>query len=181
MIFPGLLALALVAPPPLHDWFPHPPLPTELLVLPFEGDPRRGMLLESLAGLCARHALDHGPGPLVWEYLGHTDYLRWYLAFVAAHHPKLRPMTLDLALRDLVARGIVKGYLLYRYDASDRPLHSTGRHDESANVATSLAGLLGGAVVSEDLEPLAKAAGLKLLADCRPRAPATRRPATRAR
>jgi hypothetical protein len=161
------LQLLLSEPVPLHEWLPHPPPPTELLVVPFEGDTRRGLLLESLAGLAERHALDHGPGTMLWEKLDNTDYARWLQAFRAAHQPKCTDVTLEAALRELVALGMVKGYLLYHFDGSNRPLHTLGPHDESANVATSLAGVLGGVAVAEELEPMAQAAGLKLLVDCR--------------
>jgi hypothetical protein len=166
---PALLALHLLlaGPPTLHDWFPHPPVPTELLLVPFEGDPRRGLLLESLAGLAAADALAHGPGAMIWEDTDHSDYRRLRDAFCQRHQPKLTRTTLEGALKLLAASGAVKGYLLARFEASDRPLHSLGPHDESVNVATSLAGPLGGVVVTEETEGLAQAAGLARLLDCR--------------
>jgi len=163
----AVLCLGASAPDALHDWFPHPPVPTKLLVVPFEGDARRGMLLESLAGLAAAYCNEHGPGTLVWEDLDHSDYRRWRDELVAAHNTEVARMTLEDALRGLCARGVVGGYLLYRYDSGDRALFTPGECDESANVATSLAGLLGGVVVAEDLEPVAKERGLSLLLDCR--------------
>ena len=163
----ALLCLAVPAPHALHDWFSRPPVPNRLLVVPFEGDAQRGMLLESLAGLAAAHCNEHGPGTLVWEDLDHADYRRWRDELVAAHGVESTRTTLEGALRDLCAKGVVDGYLLYRYDSGDRALFTPGECDESANVATALAGVLGGVVVSEDLEPLAKDCGLRLFLDCR--------------
>ncbi len=65
-------------------------------------------------------------------------------------------------------QGIIKGYILYRRDQSkgenntDRPGMNC-----TVNVATSLAGLLDGIIVDEELEKDAKARGLKLLLDVR--------------
>ena len=59
-------------------------------------------------------------------------------------------------------RGIIKGYILYRLDKS--PGGSNAYRpgmDCSVNVATSLAGLLDGIIVDEELENEAKRHGLK--------------------
>lgn len=163
-----MLPLLLLAPPAPHPWFPRPPLPDELIIVPFQGDAQRGLLLESLAGVAARAALDAGHGPLVWEYHDHSDYRALLTAFAAAHPLQRMPLDLEAATAELAQRGIVRGYLLCRYEDSKRPWHELGPHDESVNVATSLAGLMRGVVVTEALEPIAQAAGLRRLADCRP-------------
>ena len=65
-------------------------------------------------------------------------------------------------------QGLVKGYILYRSDQSKGENHTDRLGmDCSANVATSLAGILDGIIVDETLEPEAKAHGLKLLLDVR--------------
>ncbi len=128
------------------------------------------MMVQSVAGLAAK-AVNEGRGDeLVWVNNGDGDLEKWYARLLAR-----RP---DLAIPgsyepwDLVdryaRRGIIKGYILYRGDQS-KGENNTGRlgMNYSVNVATSLAGLLDGIIVDEDLESMAKARGLKLLLDAR--------------
>jgi hypothetical protein len=66
------------------------------------------------------------------------------------------------------SQGIIKGYILFRSDRSpgDINAHRPGM-DCSVNIATSLAGVLNGIIVAEELQDEAKAHGLKLLLDVR--------------
>jgi hypothetical protein len=67
----------------------------------------------------------------------------------------------------MLAAGIIRGYLLYRLEKSDRPLHAAGNVDASANVACSLAAFEEGLVVSERLASRVEKLGLKQLRDVR--------------
>ncbi len=128
------------------------------------------MMVQSVAGLAAQ-AVNEGRGDeMVWVNNGDGDLEKWY-ARLLARHP-------DLATSgafepwDLVDRyakqGIIKGYILYRRDKSKGETNTYRSDiDCSVNVATSLAGLLGGIIVDEGLEHDAKAHGLKLLVDVR--------------
>jgi len=128
------------------------------------------MMVQSVAGLAAE-AVNEGRGDeLVWVDNGGGDLEKWY-ARLFARHPELATPG-AFAPWELVDRytkeGIIKGYILYRRDQSmgrnntDRPGMNC-----TVNVATSLAGLLDGIIVDEELEPAAKAHGLKLLLDVR--------------
>lgn len=128
------------------------------------------MLLQSVAGLAAK-AVNEGRGnELVWVDNGGGDLEKWFDRLMAQHPDLARPGT--FAPWDLVDKytkqGIIKGYILYRSDRSEGENH-THRPDLncSVNVATSLAGLLDAVIVDEELEPAAKAHGLKLLLDVR--------------
>lgn len=126
------------------------------------------MMVQSVAGLAAK-AVNEGRGSeMVWVDNGNVDDERW-LARLLAGHPDLgKPGTFaPWELADRYARqGIVKGYILYRRDPTANSVRPAGLNC-SVNVATSLAGLLDGIIVDEDLEPAAKAHGLKLLLDVR--------------
>jgi len=128
------------------------------------------MMVQSVAGLAAK-AVNEGHGDeLVWVANGGGDLEKWYVRLLAGHPELATPGA--FAPWELVDRytkqGIIKGYILYRHDQSggenntDRPGMNC-----SVNVATSLAGLLDGIIVDEELEPAAKAHGLKLLLDVR--------------
>ncbi|WP_165249311.1 GxGYxYP domain-containing protein [Paludisphaera soli] len=128
------------------------------------------MLMQSAAGLAAA-AVDEGRGDeLIWVATGDDDVEALYARTLnrlpsVAFRGVFEPWDLVERLR---ARGIVRGYILYRRDDSPGPIN--GRRpgaDLSVNVATSLAGLLGGVLVDEELEPEARARGLALLADAR--------------
>ncbi len=128
------------------------------------------MMVQSVAGLAAK-AVNEGKGDeLVWVGNGDGDLERWYIRLLAQHPGIAKPGELrpwDLVDR-FAKRGIIKGYILYRADTSpgdnnsDRP-----GMDCSVNVATSMAGLLNGIIVDEQLERKARSHGLKLLLDVR--------------
>ncbi len=128
------------------------------------------MMVQSVAGLAAK-AVNEGQGhELVWVNTGNVDLEAWYARWLATHSNLKQPGTFrpwELVDR-YVARGIIKGYILYRLDQSpgESNAYRPGM-DCSVNVATSLAGLLGGVIVDEQLEKEAKAHGLKLLLDAR--------------
>ncbi len=128
------------------------------------------MMVQSVAGLAAK-AVNEGRGDeLVWVNNGNGDLEKWYARLLASHPDLATPGAFEpWELVDRYAQQrILKGYILYRSDKSkgennaDRPGMNC-----SVNVATSLAGVLDGIIVDEELEPAAKAHGLKLLLDVR--------------
>ena len=128
------------------------------------------MMVQSVAGLAAQ-AVNEGRGEeLVWINDGNADLEDWYARLLVTH-PELRtPGTVgpwELVDR-YTKQGIIKGYILYRLDQSkgESNAYRPGM-DCSVNVATSLAGVLGGIIVDEALQDEAKARGLKLLLDVR--------------
>lgn len=127
-------------------------------------------LAQSLAGLAAK-AVNEGRGDeLVWMETGRGSLSEWFERWRKTHSmvAVAEPIpTWDLA-EQMAKAGIVKGYILFKTDASKGELndHRAGM-DLSANVATSLAGILDGAIVDESAEAEAKARGLKLLLDAR--------------
>jgi len=128
------------------------------------------MMVQSLAGLAAKAVNESRGDELIWVNNGDGDLEKWYARLLAAHPGLATPGTYepwDLVDR-YTRRGVIKGYILYRGDKSkgennaDRPGMNC-----SVNIATSLAGLLDGIIVDEDLEKEAKTHGLKLLLDVR--------------
>ena len=128
------------------------------------------MMLQSVAGLAAK-AVNEGRGAeMVWVDTGNIDTEDWFARWAAARPDLTRPGDFEpWALVDRFAsRNIIKGYILYRLDQS-RGEHNSYRPgmDCSVNVATSVAGLLDGIIVDEELEGKAREHGLKLLLDTR--------------
>jgi hypothetical protein len=128
------------------------------------------MLVQSVAGLAAK-AVNEGHGnELVWVNNGGGDLEKWYDRLIASHPHLATPGALDpWELVDHFAKqGIIKGYILYRRDQSKGEGNSWRPGiNRSVNVATSLAGLLDGILVDEQLESEAKAHRLELLFDAR--------------
>lgn len=132
------------------------------------------MLLQSISGLAAL-AVNEGRGDeMVWLGSSAANMEEWY-ARLLRQHPQCEARGTfgpwELVDR-YVQRGIIKGYILYKYDVTppkdkNKPDKESEGTDRSVNVATSLAGLLGGIIIDEALEPQAKARGLKLLMDVR--------------
>jgi hypothetical protein len=128
------------------------------------------MTLQSVAGLAAK-AVNEGLGDeMVWVESGNVDGEDWF-ARLLKRHPQVEMRGVfdfwDLVDR-FTKRGIIKGYILYRFDRSKGKLndHRVGM-DCSVNVATSLAGILDGIMVDESLQPQAEKHGLKMLMDVR--------------
>jgi hypothetical protein len=127
------------------------------------------MILESAAGLAARQVLQGRGEALIYEDVQNDGYQRWFAEYLSAHNPKVRRMSLDEMLGELKEQNIARGYILYRFERSSRPLHSAGKLDESANVATSLAASLKSLVVSDRLIERVEKSGFKPLLDARNR------------
>src|SRR5262249_51260383 len=140
-----------------------------LWVVPFVSDVEEGMILESAAGLAARQVLQGKWDTLIYEDVQNEGYQHWFADYLQANKPTAQRMSLQEVILHLQKQGVAQGYILFRFEKSTRPLHSAGKIDESANVATSLAPSLKGLVVSERLIEQVEKAGLKRLLDARNR------------
>jgi hypothetical protein len=152
-----------------YRWFPQFPAPRELWVVPFAEDVEEGMVLESAAGLAALKALRGNWDTLIYEDVQNDGYQRWFAEYCQAHRPRLTHLSLDEAVARLQRAEVVRGYILFRFEQSARPLHSAGKLDESANVATALASAQNGLAVSERLAGRMEKLGLRRLLDVRKR------------
>jgi hypothetical protein len=128
------------------------------------------MMVQSLAGLAAQ-AVNEGRGDeLIYVNLwDNADYNLWRTRVLESTGIEDRGVSNPWKLvESCAAQGIVGGYILYSWDFSEGDI-TTRREgsDESCNVATSLAGLFGGIIVSEGQEAQAKELGLKCLMDAR--------------
>ncbi|QHI69930.1 GxGYxYP domain-containing protein [Tichowtungia aerotolerans] len=128
------------------------------------------MMVQSLAGLAAQAVNDGRGDEMVYVNLwDNTDYNLWRTRVLEYPGIEDRGVSKPWKLVERYARlGIVKGYILYSWDFSEGDITTRrDNSDESCNVATTLAGLLGGIIVSEGQEAQAKAFGLTCLADVR--------------
>jgi hypothetical protein len=129
------------------------------------------MLVQAVAGLAAQDVNAGRSHELVWAVSDNPSVERWGGIFLK-QHPTIR-VRATLGIWDLIdeyARSEkVKGYILYRRDGSQADPGQKYRPgmDPSVNVATSLAGILHGVIVGEELEAEAKRHGLSLLMDVR--------------
>jgi hypothetical protein len=128
------------------------------------------ILAQSLAGLTALAVNEGRLDELVYILEeGNSHYELWRSRLLARTGIEDRGKTNLWALIERYkGKGVCDGYILYHADRSAGDAHTCRPgSDESVNVATTAAGLLRGLVVSEALEPAAKAAGLKCLLDVR--------------
>lgn len=159
---------AMAASPALHRYWPRYPRPATVATVSGIPDRATGTVVQTLAGLVARAELAGKCRELVWYPVDHPSYKQWLGEMVSRTHARLLP---PVPTWRLVARyrkqGLVKGYILYHYDDSDRGFHQAGKVDASANVATSLCASMGAIAVADALESEARAAGLTRLMDAR--------------
>jgi hypothetical protein len=120
------------------------------------------MMVQSAAGLSAAAVKRGDFDEMVWITSNNPNHaLAWQCLnkrLDLEDRGELQPWELVRHLKDA---GIVKGYVLYESPRRGR------RSSESANVATSVAGLLSGVIVDERLEVRVKELGLPLLLDAR--------------
>lgn len=169
-----LAAISFLAPPApvaakapaLHRYWPLYPRPKTLVVIRDAPNREAGMVLQTLAGLVAREAA-RGGSEMIWYDLDHPAYQLWRREMLKRTGAKAVTLPLWKAVSRARARGVVRGYILFRYDASDRTFHQPGELDASANVATSLCASLGAVAVPEGLEEEARTQGLERLLDAR--------------
>jgi len=159
---------------PVRYW---PSFPKPELLLQSESlngmPPEQGILLETLSGLVARRAQETGRGEFIWTGLtANPSYDEWFRRMVERTGARVDPKIYSVweLLKRYQEAGVVKGYLLYRYDRTAREWHGStvpAILDPSANVATSLAGLWEAVAVEETLEETVRGLGLPQLADVR--------------
>ncbi|HQL95494.1 MAG TPA: GxGYxYP family putative glycoside hydrolase, partial [Candidatus Hydrogenedentes bacterium] len=129
--------------------------------------------LQSLSGLMALEVRERGGDTYLWvDEPGNTSWARW-----RDETPRLAGMArADVSdpwalVREQADRGVVKGYILYRADASERGMYEAppgkGAYNASVNVATSLAAELGALIVDGRAEAKFKELGLPCLLDAR--------------
>jgi len=154
-----------------NRWWPVQKLPASVVRTRERGFPNpQEVLACSVSGLAAK-AVNQGTGDeMVWMSSGNVDYEAWYEAWVKKN-PSVKVHG-EFKLWELVdrysGRGLIKGYVLYTQDKSAGQIndHRKGMN-QSVNIATSLAGLLDGIVVEENLEDEVRKHGLTLLMDAR--------------
>jgi prepilin-type N-terminal cleavage/methylation domain-containing protein len=154
---------------PLYHWFPQFPAPRELWIVPYAGEVLEGRILESVSGLAALGLRRGNGSALVYEDMPHEGYQRWLEEYCRTNSPKVTHLSLDDVVARLFKAKLVRGYLLFRFEQSERPLHSAGKLDESANVATALSAAYHALVVPEQLAARVQKLGLKQLLDVRER------------
>lgn len=154
---------------PLHRWFPQIRTPRRLWIIPTAWDVQEAMILESASGLAALAVQKGHWDTLIYEEDPSDGYQRWFKEYCKTNSPELTKLTLDEAVTRLAEAKLALGFILYRYEQSNRPLHSEGKLDESVNVATSLAATQRGLTVSEQLAARIEKLGLKQLLDVRER------------
>ncbi|MFO1501776.1 MAG: GxGYxYP family putative glycoside hydrolase [Verrucomicrobiota bacterium] len=170
-----LSSVALRAEKNEDRWWPRQALPRAFVRVsnPPSAPPTNAalqMMVQSLAGLAAKAVNEGRSHELVWVDTGNPNLEEWLGRWREAQtqvkdEGSLRPWQLVKRYTD---QGIVNGYILFRLDRSGGELnaHREGM-DCSVNIATSMAGLLNGVIVAEELEEEAKAHGLRLLLDAR--------------
>ena len=175
LVLAWLVTMSVFAGPTEDRWWPVQALPKSVVrTVSEESSPERrlayDMMVQSVAGLAAK-AVNEGKGSeMVWVNNGNVDLENWY-ARLLAQHPEVKESGLVKPwplVERYAKQGIIKGYILCQRDQSkgENNAYRPGMNC-SVNVATSLAGLLDGIIVDEELANEAKAHGLTLLLDVR--------------
>lgn len=155
-------------------WWPVQAMPKSIVRVDQEDAARHAeatvMMAQSVAGLAAKAVNDGQAHEMVWAVSGNRIVEHWF-SLALKRHPDLqvrRAATIWQVVDQYAKMGIIKGYILYKADASKAPHNERyGQADCSVNVATSLAALFNGILVEEQLEPEAQAHGLERLIDAR--------------
>ncbi len=127
-------------------------------------------LLNSLAGLAAKSVREGAGDTMVWlDMAGVNEYRKSLFDEIVAAKGITDMGAFDTW--DLVdifkASGVVKGYIVFNFDSASRELYADGGADETVNVATSMASVLDGIIITPALVATAQSHGLTELLDAR--------------
>ncbi len=151
--------------------WPKFPAPSEVLTQTEEGDFAARVLQQTASGLAANRARKSPfASPYVWiEPAHHADYSRWLQAWKVRTNIPVHAVDGGVwaLVRDLQARHLLSGYVLYRAAHPGAAYSTTLPGDFSVNLATSLCGPLDAVAVEEKQQFQAEALGLRQLADAR--------------
>jgi hypothetical protein len=176
--FSSLVFFQVAAADESNRWWPLQAAPRavvrtapQLLSESQDSSPREAthMLVQSLAGLAAQAVNAGKLDELVWVNTSQEAYEHYLKATVhrlgLEQRGEFTPWQLLERYRD---QGIVRGYVLYRFDRSlGRAYRQRESRDDSVNVATTMAGLLQGVLIDESQVAQAEQLGLRQLFDAR--------------
>ncbi len=155
-----------------HRWWPIQKAPKGVVIAKVKMKSKRtageqALLIQSLSGLAAK-AVNNGEfDELVWVDHKHDDYNKWYVkAKKRLGFEERGNLNAWQLLERYKEKGLVKGYIVYKEDHSGRDADFS-EIDQSANIATSLSGLMDAVIIEEKVEDKAKELGLKRLFDAR--------------
>lgn len=147
-----------------HGW-PEQKSPSKIILCPPSSNKAEAMLLESLSGLAAKAVNEGRFDEMVWIDIQNDSYQKIYDASIDALHIQTITTMSVWELADyLKKKKVIKGYVLYSLETSEKPTVIT---NYSSNVATVYASLLSGVLIDESLQATAKKQGLKELKDAR--------------
>lgn len=159
-------------------WWPVQKEPEKLVVVPMreiremagEADEAGAwhMLAQSLAGLAARAVNEGEYDEMLWidPHSAASDEWLKRVKKRMKLEPRENPGLWEL-VRGYHEAGVVRGYVVYRWEDEPRAVRAEGVGDDSANLATMLAGVHRGILVTETMEKEAVDLGLRKLADAR--------------
>ena len=150
-------------------WWPEQKSAPTLITLTTVDDKADYMLAESLSGLAAKAVNNGDNDELVWIVNHSASMDEWFrrLKERIQFSSEATMNTWEL-VEHFKSKGIIKGYVLYRFDTSVGDKYQPRDNmDISSNVATSAAGVLNGIIIDESQEQQAINAGLTQLMDAR--------------
>lgn len=157
-------------------WFPAQKRPSRIIICNVNyKNPGEGMLAQSVSGLAAQGVNEGTFDALIWlniKGLKNTDYTSFNTWLEMAKNRleinQVDTMSLWGLVNQLRFKGIIKGYVLYTPDVSvGKAYKYRADMNQSANLATTVAGVLKGVMISENLVSYAAAYGLRKLLDVR--------------
>lgn len=136
-------------------WWPEQKVPQKLITCQVVGSnyPER-ILAESLSGIAAKAVNEGKNDELVWISVTTPALDEWYNRTVNRLNISAnQTMNVWQLLDHLTAKGLVSGYVVYDYDNGAGGMYTKRDDmDNSANIATAVAGVINAAVVDRSLE-----------------------------
>jgi hypothetical protein len=149
-----------------HRYWPKFPRPNVVYVPVAPTSSDAAATLESLAGLAARETLTRGGNEMIWVRSPLEE--KWFQPMIERTEAHVDSSSeLWELVRHFEAKGVVKGYVLYKADATEGDGSHSEKENSSNSAATSLCAMCDAVAVSESLENEAKKAGLHRIIDAR--------------
>lgn len=149
-------------------WWPQQKSPSSILEFKESSDYKENTLAYSLAGLMARGVNNGETEKMIWMQTSNRNYEKWYKGLQSRLNVQIEgEYNSEQLLTECIKEIEIPGYILFRKPESFDWSRYNPSKDESYNVACMYAGVLGAVTIEEELEEIAKKAGLKMLKDAR--------------
>ena len=153
-----------------YDWWPAQKKPLKIIICEYDEKAVLDcMLAESLAGIAAKSVNKGQNDELVWFEIDSPFYTEWFKKLgKRLGNPEIVRMKVWELLGHFHKKRMINGYVTYSYDNGEGQVYQNRENvDKSANIATTVAGILTAVIADKSQTERLKKIGISELYDAR--------------